>query len=115
MPTGGEAYNSHTIRLHPKFCSARPYGAECTLSVAQFNRVMVGGAYSIFQNKGGNSKCVEPVRDLPTLVVCGDKFVTAARGNYDRSTVPMNRRIVGECWLVAHRGAYRAGSTALPE
>src|SRR5579862_5432167 len=115
MSTGGEANDSNAIRLHPKFCSTRPYGAECALSVSQFNRVMVGGADSILQNKGSNSKRVEPVRNLPSFVVCGHKFVTAARGNYDRSAVPMNRRIVGECRLVAHCVAHRSGSTILPK
>jgi hypothetical protein len=71
MSTSGETHDPDTIRSNAELFSARSDDSDGSLSVTEFDGVVVFWAKPVLKDKRGHAQRIQPIRHLSAFVVHG--------------------------------------------
>src|SRR4051794_6273258 len=117
VAAGGESHDADAVRLNSELRSASANDANCALCVTQFNGMVITRTQSIFEDERCYAHGVQPIGDLPALVIAGQHVIRAAGCDDDRRARVrwQYRRVVRQRRLVFIAIADSAGSAMLPK
>src|SRR6185369_12016301 len=117
MSASRETHHADPIGLVTVLPSMRPHPANGTLSILQFNRMVIARAEPVLQYKCGNAHTVEQIGELSAFVIAGKHRVAAPRRDQDCCTRArcFEREKDGDRWRVLICSALRSRSAMLPQ
>src|SRR5690349_553346 len=112
-----EAHHADAIGLVTVMSSMRPHPANGTLSILQFNRMVIARSEPVLQHKCGHAHTVEQIGELPAFVIAGQHRVAAPRRDQDCCTRArcFEREKDGDRWCILIYSALRSRSAMLPQ